>query len=338
MTTPYSILDLSPIPEGANAAQALMNTRALAQHAESWGYQRYWLAEHHNMTGNASSATAVVIGHVAGATRTIRVGSGGVMLPNHAPLVIAEQFGTLATLYPDRIDLGLGRAPGTDRLTARALRRDLQDHGDGFPQDVLELQHYLSAQAEAEPVKAIPGMGTEVPIWILGSSTYGAQLAAHLGLPYAFASHFAPAELLNALSIYRQTFKPSKHLNAPYAMVLVNVVAADTDEQARFLFTSTQQHFVRMYRNTRGQLPPPINTMDDFWTDAERHFASQMLACSVVGSPDTVSQGLQTLLEQTQAQELMFAGQIHDHQARLTSFEITAQAMQAFTVSHPELA
>jgi len=327
MTTLYSILDLSPIPEGANAAQALANTRALAQHAESWGYRRYWLAEHHNMIGNASSATAVVIGHVAGATRTIRVGSGGVMLPNHAPLVIAEQFGTLATLYPNRIDLGLGRAPGTDRLTARALRRDLQDHGDGFPQDVLE----------HEPVKAIPGMGTEVPIWILGSSTYGAQLAAHLGMPYAFASHFAPAELLNALSIYRQTFKPSKHLSEPYAMVLANVVAAETDAQATFLFTSAQQHFVRMYRNTRGQLPPPIETMDDFWSDTERHFASQMLACSVVGSPDTVSRGLQALLQQTQAQELMFAGQIHDHEARLTSFQIAAQAMQALKAPTPEL-
>ena len=337
MTTPYSILDLSPIPEGANAAQALANTRALAQHAESWGYQRYWLAEHHNMIGNASSATAVVIGHVAGATRTIRVGSGGVMLPNHAPLVIAEQFGTLATLYPNRIDLGLGRAPGTDRLTARALRRDLQDHGDGFPQDVLELQHYLSAQGQDEPVKAIPGMGTEVPIWILGSSTYGAQLAAHLGMPYAFASHFAPAELLNALSIYRQTFKPSTHLSEPHAMVLVNVVAAHTDDEAKFLFTSAQQHFVRMYRNTRGQLPPPIDSMDNVWSEAERHFVSQMMACSVVGSPDTVRHGLQTLLEQTKAQELMFAGQIHDHAARLASFQIAAQAMQALVAPTPEL-
>ncbi len=328
MTTPYSVLDLSPIPEGATAAQALVNTRELAQRAESCGYRRYWLAEHHNMTGNASSATAVLIGHVAGATQTLRVGSGGVMLPNHAPLVIAEQFGTLASLYPDRIDLGLGRAPGTDPLTARALRRDLQDEGQGFAQDVLELQHYLGLDAHEAAVKAIPGMGTQVPIWILGSSLYGAQLAAHLGLPYAFASHFAPAELLNALTVYRETFKPSASLNKPYAMVLVNVVAADTDEQARYLYTSVQQHFVRMRRNTRGQLPKPIDDIESFWNEAERYFATQMLACSVVGSVPTVAKGLQRLLDQTQAQELMFAGQIHDHQARLRSFELAAQAMQ----------
>lgn len=328
MTTPYSVLDLSPIPEGSNAGAALSNSRELAKHAESCGYQRYWLAEHHNMLGNASSATAVLIGHIAAATRSIRVGSGGVMLPNHAPLVIAEQFGTLACLYPDRIDLGLGRAPGTDPQTARALRRDLHDDGQGFAQDVLELQHYLSRDAHESPVKAVPGMGTEVPIWILGSSLYGAQLAAHLGLPYAFASHFAPSELLNALAVYRETFKPSPSLSSPYAMVLVNVVAADTDEQAKHLFTSVQQHFVRMRRNTRGQLPRPIDDIESFWTESERYFASQMLACSVVGSPATVAQGLQRLLAQTQAQELMFAGQIHDHAARLRSFELAAQAMQ----------
>jgi len=329
MMTPYSILDLSPIPEGSTARQALANTRTLAQHAESCGYTRYWLAEHHNMIGNASSATAVIIGHVADATNTIRVGSGGVMLPNHAPLVIAEQFGTLASLYPGRIDLGVGRAPGTDQLTARALRRDLHDNGEGFPQDVLELQHYLSQDAHEHAVKAVPGMGTEVPIWILGSSLYGAQLAAHLGLPYAFASHFAPAELMNALSVYRQTFRPSKHLAKPYAMVLVNVVAADTDDQARYLYTSVQQHFARMRRNTRGMLPAPIDNIDTFWNETERHFATQMLACSVVGSPDRVTEGLANLLQQTQAQELMFAGQIHDHQARLHSFSIAAQAMQS---------
>lgn len=328
MTIPYSILDLSPIPEGADAATALSNTRHLAQHGEALGYRRYWVAEHHNMSGIASSATAVLIGHIAGATRTIRVGSGGIMLPNHAPLIIAEQFGTLATLYPDRIDLGLGRAPGTDQQTARALRRDLQSTSDRFPQDVLELMEYLGPDAETLPVKAVPGAGTEVPIWILGSSLFGAQLAAHFGLPYAFASHFAPADLLDALSIYRQTFKPSRHLSSPYAMVLANIVAADTDEQAKHLFTSVQQQFVRMRRNTRGKLPPPIEDIESFWTPAEKHFASQMLSCAVVGSLETVTQGLQALVDRTQPQELMFTGQIHDHQARLRSFDLASQAMK----------
>jgi len=329
--TPYSILDLSPIVHGSTASQALANSLSLARHADSLGYQRYWLAEHHNMTGNASSATAVLIGHLAGGTKRIRVGSGGVMLPNHAPLVIAEQFGTLACLFPDRIDLGLGRAPGTDQLTARALRRDLQDTGEGFPQDVLELQSYLSREAQQAPVKAVPGMGTEVPIWILGSSLYGAQLAAHLGMPYAFASHFAPADLFDALAIYRQTFKPSRQLAKPYAMVLVNMIAAPTDQEAHYLFTSVQQHFVRMRRNTRGQLPPPIADIEEFWTEPEKHFATQMLACSVVGGPETVKQGLQQLLDKTQADELMFTSQIFDHQARLQSVEITARAMHKVT-------
>lgn len=329
MATPYSILDLSPIPQGSNPATALANSLSLARHAENLGYQRYWLAEHHNMTGNASSATAVVVGHVASGTKRIRVGSGGIMLPNHSPLVIAEQFGTLACLYPDRIDLGIGRAPGTDPLTARALRRDLQDSGDGFPQDVSELQAYLSQDAQELPVKAIPGMGTEVPIWILGSSLYGAQLAAHFGLPYAFASHFAPVDLLDALSVYRSTFKPSKQLQQPYAMVLVNVIAAPTDAQANYLFSSVQQHFVRMRRNTRGQLPPPIPDINEFWTEQERFFAQQMLACSVVGSPQTIGQGLASILQKTSAQELMFAGQIYNHEARLESFEIAAKAMQS---------
>jgi len=333
MTTPYSILDLSPIPEGADAGVALRQSLSLAQHAETWGYKRYWMAEHHNMIGNASSATAVALGYVAGGTRTIRVGSGGVMLPNHAPLVIAEQFGTLACLYPNRIDLGIGRAPGTDRQTARALRRDLQTSGDGFVQDVLELQSYLSRDAAQAPVKAIPGAGTEVPMWVLGSSLYGAQLAAHLGLPYAFASHFAPADLFDALAIYRKTFKPSEAYPEPYAMVLVNVVAAPTDEEAAFLYTTVQQHFVRMRRNTRGKLPPPISDINEFWDEHERHFAQQMLACSVVGSAQTVSDGFASLLEQTQAQELMLAGQIFDHEARLRSFEIAAHAMKNLTQS-----
>lgn len=333
MTTPYSILDLSPIPEGADAGAALRHSLSLAQHAETWGYQRYWMAEHHNMIGNASSATAVALGYVAGGTCTIRVGSGGVMLPNHAPLVIAEQFGTLACLYPNRIDLGVGRAPGTDPQTARALRRDLQTSGDGFVQDVLELRDYLSRDALQAPVKAIPGAGTEVPIWVLGSSLYGAQLAAHLGLPYAFASHFAPADLFDALAIYRKTFKPSETCPEPYAMVLVNVVAAPTDEEAAFLFSTVQQHFVRMRRNTRGKLPPPIPDINQFWDEHERHFAQQMLACSVVGSAQTVSDGFASLLEQTQAQELMLAGQIFDHDARLRSFEIAAYAMKNLTQS-----
>lgn len=333
MTTPHSILDLSPIPEGADAGVALRHSLSLAQHAESWGYQRYWMAEHHNMIGNASSATAVALGYVAGGTNRIRVGSGGVMLPNHAPLVIAEQFGTLACLYPNRIDLGIGRAPGTDPLTARALRRDLQNNGDGFVQDVLELQGYLSRGADEAAVKAIPGAGTEIPMWILGSSLYGAQLAAHLGLPYAFASHFAPADLFDALAVYRQNFKPSAICPEPYAMVLVNVVAAPTDEEAAFLYTTVQQHFVRMRRNTRGKLPPPIEDINHFWNEQERYFAQQMLACSVVGSAQTVSEGFAELLQKTQAQELMLAGQIFDHDSRLRSFEIAAHAMQNLTQS-----
>ncbi len=327
MTTPYSVLDLSPIAQGATAAQALRNSLSVAQRAQACGYRRYWVAEHHNMIGNASSASAVLIGFLAAGTDRIRIGSGGVMLPNHAPLVIAEQFGTLASLYPDRIDLGIGRAPGTDPLTARALRRDLQETGEGFPQDVLELQTYLSPEADQHPVKAVPGMGTEVPLWILGSSLYGAQLAAYFGLPYAFASHFAPADLFEALAVYRQNFKPSKQLQKPYAMVLVNVVAAGTDEEALHLYTSVQQHFVRMRRNTRGQLPPPIDDINTFWSEAERHFAQQMLACSAVGSPETLKGHLSQIMEKTQAQELMFAGQIFDHQARLESFTIAAQVM-----------
>lgn len=328
MKIPYSILDLSPIPEGADAATAFANTRSLAQHGEKLGFRRYWVAEHHNMTGIASSATAVLIGHIAGATSHIRVGSGGIMLPNHAPLVIAEQFGTLATLYPGRIDLGLGRAPGTDQHTARALRRDLHSTSERFPQDVMELIDYLGPDAHERAVKAIPGAGTDVPIWILGSSLYGAQLAAHFGLPYAFASHFAPTDLMDALAIYRRTFKPSRFLDQPYAMVLANLVAAETDEQARHLFTSVQQQFVRMHRNTRGKLPPPIDDIESFWTPSEKHFATQMLSCAVVGSAQTVREKLQRFIDQTRPQELMFTAQIYDHSARLRSFEIAAQAMQ----------
>ncbi|CAM3815645.1 LLM class flavin-dependent oxidoreductase [Polynucleobacter antarcticus] len=329
---PYSILDISPIPQGHTAGDALRNSLDLAQHAEQWGYTRYWVAEHHNMTGNASSAPAVLIGYIASGTSRIRVGSGGVMLPNHAPLVIAEQFGTLASLYPGRIELGLGRAPGTDQLTARALRRDLQGSDDRFPQDVMELQDYFGPIQENQAVKAIPGANTEVPIWILGSSLYGAQLAAHFGLPYAFASHFAPEQLLDAMQSYRRTFKSSEKLAKPYCAFLMNVVAADTDEEAEHLFTTLQQHVVRMRRNTRGQLPPPIADLDDFCEPHEKASASNTLQCSAVGSLETVRKQMQYWLDQTGADEIVFTGQIFDHQSRLRSFEIAAEAAKGL---HP---
>ena len=326
MSIPYSILDLSPIPQGFTATDALNNSRDLAQHAEKWGFSRYWMAEHHNMTGNASSATAVALCYVAAGTSTIRIGSGGIMLPNHAPLVIAEQFGTLASLFPGRIELGLGRAPGTDQMTARALRRDLQSSSDQFPQDVQELQFYFDDVQPGQAVKAIPGAGLHVPIWILGSSTYGAQVAAHFGLPYAFASHFAPEALMQALHAYKTLFKPSSQQAKPHAGVGVNIVAADTDEEARYLFTTHQQHATRMRRNTRGMLPPPIDDIETFWTPYEKVSVSEQLSCSVVGSPETVRRGLQALVEKTGADELIMAGQIFDHKARLRSFEIAAQA------------
>jgi luciferase family oxidoreductase group 1 len=320
---PFSILDLAPVPEGSTPADALRNTLDLAQHAEAWGYGRYWLAEHHNMTGIASAATAVVIGFVAGGTSRIRVGSGGIMLPNHAPLVIAEQFGTLASLYPDRIDLGLGRAPGTDQLTLRALRRD-PAAADTFPQDVLELQALLGEVQPGQAVQAVPGSGTNVPIWILGSSLFGAQLAAMLGLPYAFASHFAPDALLPALRVYRERFTPSRQLDRPYAMAGVNVVAADSDGEARRLFTSAQQAFTDLFRGTRGRLKPPIADIEAYWGPAEKAQASSMLARSFVGSPETVRQGLAAFIEETGVDEVMVASAIHDHGARLRSYEILA--------------
>ena len=336
MSIPYSILDLSPIPQGFTAADALRNSREVAQHAEKWGYTRYWLAEHHNMSGNASSATAVVLGYIAAGTDSIRLGSGGIMLPNHAPLVIAEQFGTLASMYPDRIELGLGRAPGTDQLTARALRRDLQSSSDQFPQDVMELQHYFGPLQPGQAVRAIPGVGLEVPIWILGSSTYGAQLAAHLGLPYAFASHFAPDELMHAMHAYKSLFKPSAQLAQSHAMVGVNVVAADTDEEAQYLFTTVQQQFTKMRRNTRGQLPPPIEDIESFWTPQEKASVSQSLACSVVGSHETVRRGLQAIVNKTGANELIFSAQVFDRQARLRSFELASQAARLVEPVAPE--
>src|SRR5918997_516408 len=301
---PLSVLDLAPVPQGFTPADALRNTLDLARHAERWGYRRYWLAEHHNMVGIASAATAVAIGYIAGGTRTIRVGSGGIMLPNHTPLVIAEQFGTLESLYPGRIDLGLGRAPGTDARTLRALRR-APGREDTFPQDVLELQQFLAPAKSGQAVRAVPGAGTEVPIWILGSSTFGAELAAQIGLPYAFASHFAPDALLPALEIYRPRFKPSKQLDHPYAMVGVNVVAADTDEEARRLFTTIQQSFTNLVRGTGGKLQAPIDNIDEYWNTLEKHHASRMLKYSIIGSAETVRQGLKEFLALTNADELM---------------------------------
>jgi len=320
-----SVLDLAPITEGSTAADALRNSLDLARHAEAWGYKRYWLAEHHNMDGLACSATAVLIGHIAGGTHTLRVGSGGIMLPNHAPLVVAEQFGTLATLYPGRIDLGLGRAPGTDQPTMRALRRSLAGADeDRFPQDVLELQAYLDKAQPGQVVRAIPGLGTQVPIWLLGSSLYSAQLAAHLGLPFAFASHFAPEMLMQALAIYRATYRPSARWPAPHAMVAVNVVAAPTDDEAQFLFTSILQRFLGMRRGVRGPLPPPVRSMQGLWTEAERAGVERMLVASAVGGPDTVAQALAQIIAATGANELIVAGAVHDHNARLRSYEILA--------------
>lgn len=332
---PLSVLDLAFIPEGGDAAVALHRSRELAQHAEALGYRRFWLAEHHNMVGIASAATAVAIAHVAAGTKTIRVGAGGIMLPNHSPLVIAEQFGTLETLFPGRIDLGLGRAPGTDQITLRALRRD-PNAADTFPQDVLELQALLAPPGEDQRVQAVPGSGTEVPLWILGSSLFGAQLAGMLGLPYAFASHFAPDALDHAFAVYRERFQPSQQLGWPYAAVGVNVIAAETDAEAQRLFTSAQQSFTRMFRGTRGKLPPPIDDIETFWSPREKLQASSMLACSVVGSPETVRQGLAELSERTKADEFIVAAAIWDHEARLRSYEILAEVAGARTA--PKLA
>jgi luciferase family oxidoreductase group 1 len=320
---PLSILDLAPVPEGATPADALHRSRDLARHAERWGYQRFWLAEHHNMIGIASAATAVAIGYVADGTTTIRVGAGGIMLPNHAPLVIAEQFGTLESLYPGRIDLGLGRAPGTDQLTLRALRR-APEAAEHFPHDVLELQALLGPERPGQAVRAVPGVGTRVPLWILGSSLFGAQLAAALGLPFGFASHFAPELLLPALQIYRERFQPSAQLAAPHAMVGCNVIAADTDAEARRLFTSVQQSFTNLFRGTRGLLLPPIDDIETYWTPAEKAQASAMLACAFVGSPDTLRRELAAFTEQTGADELMVVASIYDHAARLRSYELLA--------------
>ncbi|WP_137388225.1 LLM class flavin-dependent oxidoreductase [Rhodoligotrophos defluvii] len=321
---PISILDLAHVPEGSTPADALRNTLDLARNAERLGYERFWLAEHHNMIGIASAATSVVIGYVAGGTSTIRVGAGGIMLPNHSPLVIAEQFGTLATLYPGRIDLGLGRAPGTDQRTLRALRRD-PNSADSFPQDVLELQALLGPLQPGQVVQAVPGTDTNVPLWILGSSLFGAQLAAMLGLPYGFASHFAPEALMQAVAVYRARFQPSQQCAKSYVMAGVNVIAADTDAEARRLFTSVQQTFTNMFRGTRGRLPAPIDDIETYWSPMEKVQASAMLACSFVGDAETVRERLQAFIDRTGADELMVAAAIHDHGARVRSYEILAE-------------
>jgi luciferase family oxidoreductase group 1 len=325
---PLSVLDLAQVAEGATPADALHNSLNLAQHAEEWGYKRFWLAEHHNVVGIASAATPIVIGYVAAGTLTIRVGAGGIMLPNHAPLIIAEQFGTLEALYPGRIDLGLGRAPGTDQLTVRALRRH-PSSTETFPRDLLELQAFLGDLHPGQAVQAVPGTGSHVPLWILGSSLFGAQLAARLGLPFAFASHFAPEALLAALQVYRAEFKPSEQLQRPYVMVGVNVIAAEGDDEARRLFTSLQQVVTDVFRGTRRQLPPPIGDIETYWSPVEKNQVSKMLSRSFVGSPETVRHGLESFIEETSADELIIASATYAHSVRLRSYEILADVHKA---------
>ncbi|MDV3254205.1 MAG: LLM class flavin-dependent oxidoreductase [Lysobacter sp.] len=325
-----SILELGRVREGGDRRTALDEARALARHAEGWGYRRFWIAEHHNMPAVTTAATSLVIAHVAAGTSTIRVGAGGIMLPNHAPYIIAEQFGTLATLFPGRIDLGLGRAPGTDQATVRALRRD-PGSADRFPQDVLELQAWLGPVAPGQRIEAVPGSGTEVPLWILGSSLFGAQLAAELGLPYGFASHFAPQMLDQALSVYRSRFRPSAQLDRPYVLAGINVIAAPTDDEARYLATSQQMSFAGIFRGERRLTQPPIDDIERYWTPQEKQQASQMLGGSVVGSPDTVRAGLRAFAERTDADELMVVSDVFDFDLRLRSFEMIAAANAANT-------
>ncbi|MCC6525000.1 MAG: LLM class flavin-dependent oxidoreductase [Polyangiaceae bacterium] len=326
---PLSVLDLAPIVVGSDARAALRNTLDLARHAERWGYRRFWLAEHHNMPGIASAATAVVIAHVAGGTESIRVGAGGVMLPNHAPLVVAEQFGTLDALFPGRIDLGLGRAPGTDPLTTRALRRARSGDADRFPDDVVELLRYFRPARGDEAVQAVPGAGADVAVWILGSSLFGAELAAALGLPYAFASHFAPRELERALGVYRTRFRPSEACARPQVMLGVNVVAADTDREARRLMSSLEQAFVALRRGRPGKLPPPVDDYEDTLSQEERALLDSILACSFAGSPATLRNDLESFVARTGADELIVSAMLHDHGARLRSYELTAEACRA---------
>ncbi|GAA5074145.1 LLM class flavin-dependent oxidoreductase [Lysobacter panacisoli] len=321
---PFSVLDLAPITEGSNASQAFAHMLDLAQHAERLGFHRYWLAEHHNMPGIGSAATSVLIGHVAGGTKTIRVGAGGIMLPNHAPLQVAEQFGTLASLYPGRIDLGLGRAPGTDHATAHALRRYFEA-ADMFAQDVVELLHYFEPVQPGQAVRAVPGAGVEMPVWLLGSSLFSARLAAQLGLPFAFASHFAPDAMDHALTMYRREFKPSKRLQEPYAILALNVVAADSTAQARRLFTTLQQAFVNLRRGRPGLIPPPIDDIEGYWTPLEKSGVEQALACSVVGDAATVREGIAAFIERHRPDEIMLTANVFEHVARVRSFEIAAQ-------------
>ncbi|SIR57428.1 LLM class flavin-dependent oxidoreductase [Bosea sp. TND4EK4] len=328
-----SVLDLVPVVEGEGPREALLKSIDLARHAESLGFTRYWVAEHHNMVGIASAATSVVIGQLAAATKTMRVGSGGIMLPNHSPLVIAEQFGTLDALFPGRIDLGLGRAPGTDQMTLRALRRSPMA-SDSFPQDVLELQALLAPAGPNQAIRAVPGEGSNVPLWILGSSLFGAQLAAELGLPYSFASHFAPDALMQALEIYRARFKPSEQLAAPHAMPGINVIAADTDEEAAHLATSLQQRFVGMVRGARGKLQPPIDDIETYWTPAEKAHVSQMLRYAIIGSPRTVERKLAAFIRETRSDEVMVTAPIFDHEKRKRSFSILAEVAPAMAVEN----
>lgn len=323
---PYSLLDLAPVTEGGSPAQSFANSLALAQHAEALGYRRFWLAEHHNIPGVASAATAVLIGHVAAGTSRIRVGAGGVMLPNSAPLQVAEQFGTLAALFPGRIDLGVGRAPGTDQATALALRR-YHDSAEAFPQDVQELLHYFQPVQPGQAVQAVPGAGLEVPVWILGSSLFGARLAAALGLPYAFASHFAPAAMTEALALYHRDFRPSVRLRQPHAMLALNVVGADTRGEARRLFTTLQQTFVRLRRGEIGLVPPPVEDIETFWSPAEKVMVEQALACSVVGDAADLREGLADFIDRHRPDELMLTGNIFDHAARLHSFTLASRAL-----------
>lgn len=322
---PFSILDLAPVPSGNTISDSFANSKALAQQADTLGYHRYWLAEHHNMPGIASAATSLLISHLAAATSRIRLGAGGIMLPNHSPLVIAEQFGTLATLYPNRIDLGLGRAPGSDQLTARALRRNRMETEDQFPADILELQQYFGSVKPNQTVQAVPGQNLNVPLWILGSSLYGAQLAAHMGLPYAFASHFAPAMMEQAAALYRREFKPSAQLDKPYLILALNVFAADTTAEAHRLFTTPQQQFVNLVRGVPGLLPAPVDDMDSIWQAHEKSYVKQALSCSVIGNPAEVKQGILNFIATHQPDELMLTAMMHDPKARQKSFKIAAE-------------
>ncbi len=326
----YSVLDLSPVLKGGTAADSFKYTADLAIHAEKWGYHRYWLAEHHNNTGIASSATSLLIGHVASNTSTIRVGSGGVMLPNHSPLVVAEQFGTLESLFPERIDLGLGRAPGTDQMTAQALRRGPVSDGHDFPEQLAELRNYFQPENTEQEmrVKAIPGEGLNIPIWLLGSSGYSAQLAGYLGLPFSFASHFSPENTIPALQAYRQNFRPSEVLDKPYAIVCLNAIVADTDEEAQKLATTLKQYHLNLIRNTRGPLEPPVDNLDNQCNDFEKAVLHHKLSLTIIGGPETVKKEIEKLIADTQADEIMFNGQIYDQQARLRSFEIISEIMK----------